>query len=168
VQDGTTADRGYIQDTSASSIASAIEDDHMDYTVTLGMPVSRNGGVKTTDVYQSIQNRVNQDSSPNEKTTPLTLPATIRSHLRRKVIVPIINHATDAVVLGFAYGFLPPDQDHNPNHLQVRYLHRSCRRTGRQSGKRSQHHEVNPMKLFSRSSRRGNAMIEFRLYRRGS
>src|SRR5882724_7412731 len=61
---GTTSDRGYIQDSSASSIAAAIEDDHMDYTVTLGLAVSRSGGVKTTDVYQSIQILVDKDTSP--------------------------------------------------------------------------------------------------------
>jgi Flp pilus assembly protein TadG len=112
---GTTADRGYIQDTSASSLAAAIEDDHMDYTVTLGLAVARNGGVKTTDVYQSIQDRVNQDTSPNTNDYDGYNSGHDSEPMRRKVIVPIINNATDAIVLGFAYVFLPPSQSHNPN-----------------------------------------------------
>jgi Flp pilus assembly protein TadG len=115
VANGTTSDRGYIQDTSASSIAAAIEDDHMDYTVTLLEPVSRNGGVKTTDVYQSIQNRVDQDSSPNTTDYDGYNQGHDSGPLRRKVIVPIIGNAVDAIVVGFVYVFLPPSQPHNPN-----------------------------------------------------
>jgi Flp pilus assembly protein TadG len=119
VQAGTTADRGYIQDTSASSIASAIEDDHMDYTVTLNQSVSRSGGVKTSDVYDSIQARVDQDSSPNTVDYGGYLSGHDGAPLRRIVIVPIINDALDgvghSVVKGFAYVFLPHSQPHNPN-----------------------------------------------------
>ena len=115
VQSGTTADRGYIQDTSASAIASAIEDDHMDYTVTLGMPVNRSGGVKHTDVKQSLAERVNQDSMPNEKDYNKYIANHDPSPMRRVVIVPIISDAVNATVLGFAKVFLPPTQPPNPN-----------------------------------------------------
>jgi Flp pilus assembly protein TadG len=115
VQAGTTSDRGYIQDSSASSIASSIEDDHMDYTVTKGEAVNRTSGVKTTDVYQSIQARVDQDSSPNTVNYDGYLSGHDSAPLRRVVIVPIINNSTDSIVLGFAYVFLPPSQPHNPN-----------------------------------------------------
>jgi Flp pilus assembly protein TadG len=115
VQAGTTADRGYIQDTSASSIAAAIQDDHMDYTVTLGLPVARNGGVKTTDVYQSLQNRVSQDTLPNTPNYDTYIANHDATPLRRVVIVPIINDVVNNVVMMFAYVFLPPDQPHNPN-----------------------------------------------------
>lgn len=115
VKEGTTADRGYIMDTSASAIASAIEDDRMDYTVTLGMPVSRSGGVKHTDVKQSLAERVAQDSSPSEKDYWKYLNNHDAGPLRRVVIVPVISNATDAIVLGFAKVFLPPSQPPNPN-----------------------------------------------------
>jgi Flp pilus assembly protein TadG len=116
VQAGTTSDRGYIQDMAASSIASAIEDDHMDYTVTLGLPVNRTGGVKSTDVNQSIDNRVAQDTSNNVVSYDGYLSGHSATPLRRVVIVPIVNQAQDpSIVLGFAYVFLPPNQPNNPN-----------------------------------------------------
>jgi Flp pilus assembly protein TadG len=115
VQAGTTADRGYIQETAASAIAAAIEDDHMDYTVTLNQPVSRSGGVKTNDVTDSIAARVAQDSDSSN-----SYVAYIAGHdssaTRRIVIVPIINNATDAIVIGFAKVFLPSVQRNNPNY----------------------------------------------------
>jgi len=119
VQAGTTSDRGYIQDSSASSIAAAIEDDHMDYTVTLNQSITRTGGVKTTDVYSSLQDRVDQDSSPHTVDYNGYMSGHDAGPLRRVVIVPIINDALDgvghSVVKGFAYVFLPPSQPHNPN-----------------------------------------------------
>ena len=115
VEAGVTAERGYIQENSASAIVSAIEDDHMDYTVTLGLSVNRTGGVKTTAVYQSLDARVNQDSSPGEKDYSAYVANHDSSPLRRVVIVPIISDAVNAVVLGFAKVFLPPTQAHNPN-----------------------------------------------------
>ncbi|MEZ5402809.1 MAG: Tad domain-containing protein [Bryobacteraceae bacterium] len=115
VQDGTTAERGYIQESSASAIAAAIEDDHMDYTVTLGQAVNRTGGVKTTDIYQSLNDRVNQDSSPSESDYDRYIRNHDGSPTRRVVVVPIISDANNAIVLGFAKVFLPPNQPHNPN-----------------------------------------------------
>ncbi len=115
VKDGTTSERGYIQENSASAIASAIEDDRMNYTVTLGLAVDRTGGVKTTDVYQSLDARVNQDSMPNQPDFDTYAASHDSSPRRRLVIVPIIESAVNAVVLGFAYVFLPPNQPHNPN-----------------------------------------------------
>src|SRR5687768_12618516 len=112
---GTTADRGYIQETSASSIAAAIEDDHMDYTVTVGLPVARTGGVKTTDVYQSLEDRVNQDTSKNVQEYTAYLANHDSTPYRRIVIVPIVGDAVNAIVLGFVKVFLPPNQQHNPN-----------------------------------------------------
>lgn len=115
VKAGTTADRGYIMDTSASAIAAAIEDDRMDYTVTLGMPVSRSGGVKNTDVKRSLADRVAQDSMPNETDYAKYLANHDASPMRRVVIVPIISDAVNATVVGFAKVFLPPTQPPNPN-----------------------------------------------------
>jgi Flp pilus assembly protein TadG len=117
VSAGTTSDRGYIQDTSASAIESAIVDDHMDYTVTLHELASRSGGVKTNDVYQAIQDRVNQDSQPNTTSYTGYKSSHDASPMRRVVIVPIVQGAadSDSWVLGFAYVFLPPNQPHNPN-----------------------------------------------------
>ena len=115
VRSGLTAERGYIMESSASDIAEAIEDDQMDYTVSLGMPVYRTGGVKTTDVYASLNDRVNQDSSPNGDDIDTYLANHSSSPTRRMVIVPIINNATDAIVLGFVKVLLPQNQPHNPN-----------------------------------------------------
>jgi Predicted membrane protein len=115
VQNGTTSDRGYIQDTSASAIAAAIEDDHMDYTVSQGSPVSRSGGVKSQDVTGSIANRVAQDSDPNQNTYDTYIANHDSTPYRRIVLVPIIDNAQNAVVLGFVKVFLPPSQRNNPN-----------------------------------------------------
>ena len=115
VQDGTTADRGYIQDTSASAIAAAIEDDHMDYTVTLNLPVNRTGGVKGTDVNQSLANRVAQDTLSNVDNYDAYVSAHDSTPKRRVVVVPIIGDATNSVVVGFANVFLPSSQPRNPN-----------------------------------------------------
>jgi Flp pilus assembly protein TadG len=117
VQAGVAADRGYIQETSASAIASAIEDDHMDYTVTLGQPVSLSGGVKTTDVYQSLDARVNQDSDQQTSDYDTYVANHNASPMRRVVIVPIVADYSvpTPVVLGFVKVFLPPNQPHNPN-----------------------------------------------------
>lgn len=118
VQAGLTAERGYIMENSADAIRSAIEDDHMDYTVTLGMPVDRTTGVKHTDVKQSLADRVAQDSNPTEWDYNTYVATHDPSPMRRVVIVPIISDAVNAVVLGFAKVFLPPTQHPNPNHAK--------------------------------------------------
>jgi hypothetical protein len=115
VRSGQTSERGYIQENSASAIAAAIEDDRMDYTVTLGMPVNRTTGVKHTDVKQSLADRVAQDSMPNERDYDRYINNHDPSPLRRVVIVPIVSDAVNAVVVGFAKVFLPPTQPPNPN-----------------------------------------------------
>jgi Flp pilus assembly protein TadG len=118
VKEGRIADRGYIQETSAAAIAAAIEDDHMDYTVTLGMPVKRSGGVKTMDVNKSLADRVAQDTSPNEPDYFKYINTHDESPMRRIVVVPIISDAVDAIVLGFVRVFLPPNQNGNPNNAK--------------------------------------------------
>jgi hypothetical protein len=115
VKAGQTSERGYIQENSASAIAAAIEDDRMDYTVTLGMPVNRTTGVKHTDVKRSLAERVAQDSMPDEKDYDRYINNHDPSPLRRVVIVPIVSDAVNAVVVGFAKVFLPPTQPPNPN-----------------------------------------------------
>jgi hypothetical protein len=115
VQSGTTSDRGYIQETSASAIASAIEDDHMDYVVTVGSPVNRSGGIKSTDVKDSLAARVAQDSSPSVTDYNGYMSGHDAGPLRRVVIVPIIGDAVNATVKGFVKVFLPPTQPKNPN-----------------------------------------------------
>ncbi len=115
VQAGTTSDRGYIQESSASAIAAAIEDDHMDYTITLGQPVTRTGGVKSHDVTHSLGERVAQDTSPNTVDYDGYLAGHDSSPMRRVVIVPIVSDATYASAIGFVKVFLPPDQPNNPN-----------------------------------------------------
>lgn len=112
---GTTSDRGYIQESSADAIAEAIEDDHMDYVVTLGAPVTRSGGVKSSDVTQSIANRVAQDSLPSVDKYETYIASHDASPKRRLVVVPIIGDAVNAIVVGFATVFLPPSQPRNPN-----------------------------------------------------
>lgn len=115
VRSGTTSDRGYIQETSASAIAAAIEDDRMDYTVSLDMPVSRSGGVKSSDVNESLANRVAQDTSPDTDNFSSYVSSHSPTPLRRLVVVPIIGDAQHAVVVGFANVFLPSSQPRNPN-----------------------------------------------------
>ncbi|MBK5295121.1 MAG: hypothetical protein JJE04_26025 [Acidobacteriia bacterium] len=115
VQAGVTAERGYIQESSAAALAAAIEDDHMDYTVTVGEDVNLTGGVKTTDVYQSMEDRIDQDSDPNEPNYNTYIANHQSSPTRRVVIVPIILDHVNPTVLGFVKVFLPPRQPHSPN-----------------------------------------------------
>jgi Flp pilus assembly protein TadG len=115
VKSGTTSERGYIQETSASAIGAAIEDDHMDYVVTLGLPVFRSSGVKNTDIKQSLAARVAQDSLPQTAQYATYLANHDSGPRRRLVVVPIIGDALNAVVVGFATVFLPPSQPNNPN-----------------------------------------------------
>ncbi|MEP7365311.1 MAG: pilus assembly protein TadG-related protein [Acidobacteriota bacterium] len=118
VKDGSGADRGYIMETSASAIAAAIEDDKMNYTVTVGGTVTLAGGVKTTDVYNSLNARSDQDSSPQTQNYDTYISSHDSSPMRRVVIVPIVeslNTTSTPTVLGFVKVFLPPDQPHNPN-----------------------------------------------------
>lgn len=119
VKAGTTSDRGYIQESSADAIAEAIEDDKMDYTVSLDQAVYRSGGVKSTDVAQSLADRVAQDAFPDESDYPTYLArhATLNPArpMRRVVFVPIIDGAVTAVARGFVKVFLPPSQPKNPN-----------------------------------------------------
>ena len=113
---GTTSDRGFIQDTSASAIASAIVDDHMDYTVTLGVALERTGGVKSHDTHQALDARVAQDSDPHTNNYAAYIANHDGSPLRRVLIVPILNQAEDpSRVLGFVKVFLPPNQSNSPN-----------------------------------------------------
>ena len=118
VQDGSGAERGYIMETSASAIAAAIEDDKMNYTVSVGGTVTLTGGVKTTDVYQSLEDRISQDSEPNQQNYNAYIANHDASPMRRIVIVPIVenlNSTSTPTVLGFVKVFLPPNQPHNPN-----------------------------------------------------
>jgi Flp pilus assembly protein TadG len=121
VQGGSGAERGYIMESSASAIAAAIEDDKMNYTVTLGGNVTLTGGVKTTDVYASLTDRVDQDSDSSQPNYDNYIANHDSSPLRRIVIVPIVAALNDPdgdgveAVLGFVKVFLPPNQPHNPN-----------------------------------------------------
>jgi len=116
VKAGSASDRGYIQDSSASSIAAAIVDDHMDYTVTLGGRVERTAGVKSNDVTAKLAERVAQDSDPHTTSYAAYIANHGGSPLRRVLIVPILDGAVNpSTVLGFAKVFLPPNQPHNPN-----------------------------------------------------
>jgi Flp pilus assembly protein TadG len=116
VKDGTNSERGYIMENSADAIREAIEDDHMDYTVSEGQAVDRASGVKNTDVKDSLADRVAQDSDPNTEDYDTYIANHDPSRpLRRVVIVPIISDAVTAKVLGFVKVFLPPSQPKNPN-----------------------------------------------------
>lgn len=115
VKSGKTADRGYIMEASADAIRKAIEDDQMSYTVEEGQVVDRTGGVKNTDVKDSLADRVAQDSDPFTADYDTYVAKHDASPMRRVVIVPIIDGADTAKVLGFAKVFLPPSQPKNPN-----------------------------------------------------
>ncbi|MBI3470955.1 MAG: hypothetical protein HY013_06320 [Candidatus Solibacter usitatus] len=79
--------RGYIQDNSASAIREAIEDDHIDYTLTLGQVVNLTTGSKATEG-DSLENRAAQDTN----TTANTYSSYLNSpgNGRRLGVVPII------------------------------------------------------------------------------
>ena len=64
---------------------------------------------------RTAHERVDQDSSPNTNDYADYIANHDSSPYRRLVIVPVVNNATDAIVLGFVKVFLPPRQPHNPN-----------------------------------------------------
>lgn len=115
VKEGSTSERGYIMENSADAIREAIEDDHMNYTVAEGQVVDRTTGVKHTDVSTSLADRVAQDSDPFTADYDLYVAKHDASPMRRIVIVPIIDGAVTAKVVGFVKVFLPPSQPKNPN-----------------------------------------------------
>ncbi|MCU0247240.1 MAG: hypothetical protein MUC42_11730 [Bryobacter sp.] len=115
IKDGTNSERGYIMENSADAIREAIEDDHMDYTVAEGQVVDRTTGVKNTDVKDSLADRVAQDSDPFTDDYDTYVANHDASPMRRIVIVPIIDSASTAKVIGFVKVFLPRNQPKNPN-----------------------------------------------------
>src|SRR5262249_45513840 len=110
VNQGTSSARGYIQDTASSSIRAAVEDDHMDYTVTLNQPVNMTGGDKQTQV-TSLLNRANQDTDTTSTDYDTYLANHDNTPMRRLAIVPITNNYPSYTVIGFATVFLPMTQN---------------------------------------------------------
>lgn len=103
---GGGAERGYIEDTSASIIRQAIEGNYQTAPLEVGDTVTMTGGAKQTQ-RDSIRNRVNQDTdavSPNYA----TYAATGTGNGRRLVIVPINTWHPNYRILGFRAFFLLP------------------------------------------------------------
>ncbi|MBI1788807.1 MAG: hypothetical protein HYR60_14810 [Acidobacteria bacterium] len=96
-------ERGYIQDTSSSAIRAAIEDDHIDYTVTLGLPVTMTGGVKQTQA-DSLEHRAAQDT--NTGATTYAQYQQTPGNGRRIGLVPIVDANNNFIVIGFASVFI--------------------------------------------------------------
>jgi len=108
---GSNAWRGFIQDSSASGIRDAIEDDKIDFAVALDQQVSLSGGNKNSEG-DSLTNRFNQDSD-----TTSTHYSSYTGNGRRLITVAVNSGFTDnagnplpanqqAVVVGFAQFFL--------------------------------------------------------------
>jgi hypothetical protein len=119
---------------SASAIAAAIVDDHMDYTITIGMPVERTAGVKSNDVTAKLADRVAQDSDPDTDDYATYIANHDASPLRRVPIVPIVSDADGASALGFVKVFLPPSQRHNPNYSKCAFYVGPVDGTGANTG----------------------------------
>jgi Flp pilus assembly protein TadG len=109
---GGADERGYIQETSSQAIREAIEGDKIFYTVTLGMPVTMSGGVKSTQA-ASLMDRAAQDL--NTTSTKYEHYIQFAHNGRRLGVVPIVNPYDGFKVLGFAKVFLPTHQDQGGN-----------------------------------------------------
>jgi len=112
-ENGKTSDRGYIQETSANAIREAIEDDRVNYSVTLGQPVNMTGGSKQSQS-SSLENRAMQDTDTTSTTYAQYL-ANGEGNGRRVGVVPIVSAQSNFRVVGFATIFLPVSQPSNPN-----------------------------------------------------
>jgi Flp pilus assembly protein TadG len=109
------AERGYIQDTSASGIRAAIEDDAMTNPVILNQQVNMTGGAKGTEA-DALAVRIAQDTDPT--TNDYTNYMNAQNGNGRRVVTMAINSgpsdnngvarppAQQNVVVGFAQFFL--------------------------------------------------------------
>ena len=114
-EQGSSSERGYIEETSASVIRMAIEQDYMSNTLTIGSPVSMTGGNKQSE-RTSIINRINQDTDPSS-TSYAQYEAGAAGNGRRLVMVAVNNGPPDNLVLGFHAFFLlhPSEYDQSGN-----------------------------------------------------
>lgn len=109
------AERGYIQDTSASGIRAAIEDDAMTNPVVLNQQVNMTGGAKGTEA-DALAARIAQDTDPT--TNDYTNYVNAQNGNGRRVVTMAINSgpsdnngvarppAQQNIVVGFAQFFL--------------------------------------------------------------
>jgi hypothetical protein len=109
------SERGYIQDTSASGIRTAIEDDGLTSPVALNQQVTMTGGAKGTEA-DSLANRIAQDTDPTSN--PYASYMAGQNGNGRRVVTMAINSgpndnngnprpaAQQNVVVGFAQFFL--------------------------------------------------------------
>jgi hypothetical protein len=112
---GSNSERGYIQETSASAIRAAIEDDQITYSVVLNQAVTMTGGAKSTEA-DAIENRIAQDSDPTTNNYAQYMAA--KNGNGRRVITVALNSGPrdnngnvravgdQNVVVGFAQFFL--------------------------------------------------------------
>ena len=117
-QDGVEA-RGYIQENSADAIREAIEDDHIDYTVELGMPLTMTPGFKANET-TALENRADQDTDTTSSTYweyahNIGADGKRVGNGRRIGLVPMMDPYNNWIVVGFAEVFLPMDQSKQPH-----------------------------------------------------
>jgi Flp pilus assembly protein TadG len=103
------SERGYIEDTSASAIRKAIEDDFNTHEVVVGGTLNLSGGTKETE-RDSLINRANQDADKVAGSY-----AEYHGNGRRLVVVPVNTGPPDNVVLGFGSFFLAMTYDKSGN-----------------------------------------------------
>jgi hypothetical protein len=97
-------ERGFIEETSASIIREAIEGSYQTRVVEVGGTVEMTGGAKQTQ-YDSLINRVNQDTDATSKTFQHYITGN-QGNGRRIVVVPLNTWSPNYTVLGFAAFFL--------------------------------------------------------------
>jgi Flp pilus assembly protein TadG len=109
------SERGYIEETSASAIRAAIEDDGLTLPVILNQQVNMTGGAKGTEA-TSIENRIAQDDDPTSN--PYSAYMSGQNGNGRRVVTMAINSGPrdnggvfrpadqQNVVVGFAQFFL--------------------------------------------------------------
>ncbi len=107
-KEGSSDERGYIEETSASVIRTAIVDNYQSRPIGVGDPVFMTGGNKQTE-RDALRERIFQDTDP-VSASYAAYKAADAGNSRRMVVVPINTGHPDNVVLGFGLFFLlPPD-----------------------------------------------------------
>lgn len=103
---GGGSERGYIEDTSASVIRTAIESGYQTYTVEVGGTVNMTGGAKQTEL-DALINRVGQDTDPYSATYADYVDGG-HGNGRRLVPVPINSGYPNYTVLQISAFLLEP------------------------------------------------------------
>jgi len=109
-EDGSSSERGYIEETSSAVIRAAIIADYQTKPLSIGLALTMTGGAKQTQ-REALQERVRQDSD-SVSATYAEYAAGRRGNGRRLVLVPINDGPPNNILVGFALFFLLREEEY--------------------------------------------------------